>query len=254
MQLTFPVGNRHRDIGTRLSGLIGHAFGDRGLPEGTIDITLHGSAGQSLGAFLANGIRLRLIGEANDYVGKGMNGGEIIVRPAAGAPPGSENVLLGNTVLYGATGGRLFAAGAAGERFAVRNCGGVAVVEGVGDHACEYMTAGTAVVLGATGRNFAAGMSGGLAYVFDPHDAFPRHCNPAMVDLARLSDPTEIERVRRLIDEHWNKTESIRAGAILRRWPETAQQFWRITPQPAAPTPANAPALPSPNTAPKAAP
>lgn len=242
VELMYPIDNTQRDIGTRLSGLIGYTFGDHGLPYGTIDITLRGSAGQSFGAFLANGVRLRLFGEANDYVGKGMNGGEIILRPPEECKlVWCENVLLGNTVMYGATGGRLFAAGMAGERFAVRNCGGVVVVEGVGDHGCEYMTAGKVVVLGRTGRNFAAGMSGGLAYVFDPQNVFSKHCNLAMVSLERLAEPDEIKQVQALIYAHLERTESPRAGEILRHWPETVRQFWRITPRPVPAKPADKP-------------
>jgi glutamate synthase (NADPH/NADH) large chain/glutamate synthase (ferredoxin) len=233
VELAYQVDNTQRDIGTRLSGLIGYTFGDRGLPEGSIDITLHGSAGQSFGAFLANGVRLRLFGEANDYVGKGMNGGEIVIRPPDDCKlVWAENILMGNTVMYGATGGRLFAAGMAGERFAVRNCGGVAVVEGVGDHGCEYMTAGTVVVLGRTGRNFAAGMSGGLAYVFDPKNVFSKCCNPAMVTMERLSDAEESKRLQVLIYAHLKNTESPRAGEILRHWDEMVKQFWRVSPRP----------------------
>ena len=252
VELFYHVDNTQRDIGTRLSGLIGYTLGDRGLPDGAIDITLRGSAGQSFGAFLANGVRLRLFGEANDYVGKGMNGGEIIIRPTEDCRlVWSENVLLGNTVMYGATGGRLFAAGTAGERFAVRNCGGVAVVEGVGDHGCEYMTAGTVVVLGQTGHNFAAGISGGLAYVFDPKNDFPKHCNSAMVSLERLSRPDEIKRVQELIYAHLENTDSPRAGEILRHWPETVRKFWRVAPCPAPAKPADNPVLRLAETRPK---
>jgi glutamate synthase (ferredoxin) len=166
----------------------------------------------------------------------------------------SENVLLGNTVLYGATGGRLFAAGMAGERFAVRNCGGAAVVEGVGDHGCEYMTAGMVIVLGRTGRNFAAGMSGGLAYVFDPKNDFPKHCNSAMVGLGRLSNPDEIKRVQELIYAHLENTESPRAGEILRHWPEAVKHFWRVAPCPAPARSGDKPTLPLMKSQPKAAP
>lgn len=255
VDLFYPVDNTQRDIGTRLSGLIGYTFGDRGLPDGMIDITLHGSAGQSFGAFLANGVRLRLFGEANDYVGKGMNGGEIILRPADDCKLiWSENVLLGNTVMYGATGGRLFAAGMAGERFAVRNCGGVAVVEGVGDHGCEYMTAGTVVVLGRTGRNLAAGMSGGMAYVFDPQNVFHKHSNPAMVSPERLSDLNEIKRLQELIYAHLENTKSPRAGEILRHWPEAVKHFWRVVPHPAPAKPGERPTLPLVKSQPKTAP
>lgn len=232
VKLAYPVDNTQRDVGARLSGLIAHTSDGCGLPEGTIDITLQGSAGQSFGAFLTNGIQLRLVGEANDYVGKGMNGGEIILRPPDDSNlVWAENVLLGNTVMYGATGGRLYAAGLAGERFAVRNCGGIAVVEGVGDHGCEYMTAGTVVVLGRTGRNFAAGMTGGTAYVFDPQNLFSKHCNPTTVAWERLSLPSEIKQVQSLIFAHLKATNSPRADKILRHWPESVLQFWRVAPR-----------------------
>lgn len=245
VKLAYPVNNTQRDVGTRLSGLIAHTSDGCGLPDGTIDITLQGSAGQSLGAFLINGIHLRLLGEANDYVGKGMNGGEIILRPPDGSNlVWAENALLGNTVMYGATGGRLYAAGMAGERFAVRNCGGIAVVEGVGDHGCEYMTAGTVVVLGRTGRNFAAGMTGGMAYVFDPQNVFSNRCNLTTVTLERLSRPYEIKQVQSLIYAHLKATNSPRAGRILRHWPESVPQFWRVAPRPAKSQSTDAPVLP----------
>jgi glutamate synthase (NADPH/NADH) large chain/glutamate synthase (ferredoxin) len=255
VKLAYPVNNTQRDVGTRLSGLIAHTSDGCGLPDGTIDITLQGSAGQSLGAFLINGIHLRLLGEANDYVGKGMSGGEIILRPPDGSNlVWAENVLLGNTVMYGATGGRLYAAGMAGERFAVRNCGGIAVVEGVGDHGCEYMTAGTVVVLGRTGRNFAAGMTGGMAYVFDPQNVFSKRCNPATVTLERLSRPNEISQVQSLIYAHLKATNSPRAGRILRHWPESVPQFWCVAPRPTTSQSADAPVLPLAKCQPKTAP
>ena len=162
-------------------------WGGDGLPDDTIDITLTGSAGQSFGAFLAPGVTLQLIGEANDYLGKGLSGGRIVVQTPPNSPfDPKENVIVGNTLLYGATAGEVFINGLAGERFAVRNSGAVAVVEGVGDHACEYMTAGTVVVIGRTGRNFAAGMSGGVAYVLDQHQLFDTLCNLDMVDLESI--------------------------------------------------------------------
>src|SRR5207244_3306897 len=161
-------------VGARLSGEIARRYGDEGLPEGTVRLRFLGSAGQSFGAFLAPGVHLTLEGECNDYVGKSMHGGEIAVLPPAAATFSAyQNTIVGNTVLYGATGGALFVAGRAGERFAVRNSGAEAVVEGAGDHCCEYMTGGVVVVLGETGRNFAAGMSAGTAYVLDEHDRFP---------------------------------------------------------------------------------
>ena len=161
--------------------------GGNGLPDGTLELTFSGSAGQSFGAFLAHGVTLRLIGDANDYLGKGLSGGRIVVQTPPGSPfDPRENVIVGNTLLYGATGGEVFINGLGGERFAVRNSGAVAVVEGVGDHGCEYMTGGTVVVIGRTGRNFAAGMSGGIAYVLDEHQLFDTLCNLDMVDLESL--------------------------------------------------------------------
>jgi glutamate synthase (ferredoxin) len=234
-RLAYKITNVARNIGTKVSGHIGYTYGDKGLPEGaSLDITLRGSAGQSFGAFLASSVRLRLIGEANDYVGKGMNGGEIIVRPPDEAKfVWADQSIAGNTCLYGATGGRCFAAGRAGERFAVRNSGGTAVVEGVGDHGCEYMTGGTVVVLGETGRNFGAGMSGGRAYVFDPEGRFPARCNPQMVELERLTDDAEAKRVETLVFAHLEATESPRAGEILKHWSQTRGQFWAVVPRPA---------------------
>ncbi len=233
--LSYKINNTHRNIGTRVSGHIGYSFGDKGLPEGSrLDITLRGSAGQSLGCFLAKGVRLVLIGEANDYVGKGMNGGEIVVRPPDGMRyDWGENSLIGNVCLYGATGGRLLAAGRAGERFGVRNSGGIAVVEGVGDHGCEYMTGGTVVVLGDTGRNFAAGMSGGRAYVWDPHNRLPGQYNSGMVELERLVHDQEAKKLEALIYNHLEATESPRASEILKHWGTNRGHFWVVVPRPA---------------------
>jgi glutamate synthase (NADPH/NADH) large chain/glutamate synthase (ferredoxin) len=240
--LNYRINNTHRNIGTRVSGFIGYTCGDKGLAEGAIDITLRGSAGQSFGCFLAAGLKLKLIGEANDYVGKGMNGGEIIVRPPeVCAFNWSENIIVGNVCLYGATGGRAFIAGRAGERFAVRNSGGVAVVEGVGDHGCEYMTGGTVIVLGEVGRNFGAGMSGGHACVYDPANLFPTRFNSTMVGIERLTDIEEIKRVQSLIYRHLELTESPRANEILKNWKETVNQFWRVVPHPAEAKPASKP-------------
>jgi glutamate synthase (ferredoxin) len=180
VRLRYAIANTDRTVGARLSGQLAKRYGNAGLPAGSVVVELEGTAGQSLGAFLCNGIHLHLTGQANDYVGKGLGGGEIVLRPQAKTQyTWHENVILGNTALYGATGGALFAAGRAGERFAVRNSGANAVVEGVGDHGCEYMTGGVVVILGETGRNFGAGMTGGLAYVYDPADVLPRPLQPA---------------------------------------------------------------------------
>ncbi|HEU4583084.1 MAG TPA: glutamate synthase large subunit [Polyangiaceae bacterium] len=215
LQLSYPVRNRNRSVGGMLSSRIARQHGPAGLPAGTLRISLHGSAGQSFGAWLAAGVELTLWGEANDYVGKGLSGGVIAVRPGEGARfVASDNVIVGNTVLYGATSGRAFFAGLAGERFAVRNSGASAVVEGVGDHGCEYMTGGVVVVLGPTGHNFAAGMSGGVAYVHDPQRALPGLCNFELVELEPL-DEADAERVLELVREHAERTGSERARRLL---------------------------------------
>src|SRR5271163_57022 len=185
VSLSLPIRNVHRTVGAMLSGQIARRHGSAGLPDDTVRIQFHGCAGQSLGAFLANGVTLTLEGEANDYVGKGLSGGRLVVYPPrASGFAAEENILIGNVALYGATSGEAFFNGVAGERFAVRNSGATAVVEGVGDHGCEYMTKGTVLVLGACGRNFAAGMSGGVAYVFDERGDFTeKRCNLDSVDL-----------------------------------------------------------------------
>jgi len=231
----YKITNVNRDIGTHLSGQIAYQRGNHGLPPGTIDLTFTGSAGQSFGAFLVSGLRLTLSGEANDYVGKGMAGGEVIIRPKfIETFAWHENVLLGNTCLYGATGGALFAAGQAGERFAVRNSGATAVVEGVGDHGCEYMTRGTVVILGRTGRNFGAGMSGGLAFVYDERNGFAGRINPQMIGLERLNSEDEVASLRRLIAVHAHLTGSPHAQAILDSWETAVAKFWKVVPH--APT------------------
>jgi glutamate synthase (ferredoxin) len=231
IELSYNITNVDRTVGATLTGDLTVRYGHLGMPDGSINLNFTGSAGQSFGAFLNAGMRLRLSGQANDYVGKGMGGGEIIVQLPAGARYAShENTIIGNTVLYGATGGVLYAAGRAGERFAVRNSGGVAVVEGVGDHACEYMTGGLVMVLGATGRNFAAGMSGGLAYVFDETGEFTHRYNGEMVELSRL-EAADFENVRALLVRHHELTGSLRASDILNRWDSTRGLFWRVQPK-----------------------
>ena len=197
-----------------------------------INITFHGSAGQSFGAFNIAGINLTLIGEANDYVGKGMGGGQLVVRPPLKSSlVASENVIMGNTVLYGATGGSLHVAGQAGERFAVRNSGATAVVEGVGDHGCEYMTSGLVVVLGRTGYNFGAGMSGGLAFVLDEGHHLPQRINPDMVQLVRLASEADVELLRYLISRHVRLTGSVHGQAVLDDWPTRLGFFWKVAPR-----------------------
>jgi glutamate synthase domain-containing protein 2/glutamate synthase domain-containing protein 1/glutamate synthase domain-containing protein 3 len=244
MRLKYKVRNTFRSIGTQLSGEIAYRYGDEGLPDGTLELNLSGSAGQSLGAFLVKGVRINLVGESNDYVGKGMSGGEIALLP----PPIArfnpmDNAICGNTVLYGATGGALYIRGRAGERFAVRNSGATAVVEGIGDHGCEYMTNGQVVVLGATGKNFAAGMSGGLAYVLDENNVFEARCNRAMVTLQRLGAPEEIKTVRGLVYRHLELTDSARAKEILDDWARFEPLFWKVVPLP--PVPPTAPLAPA---------
>ncbi|MDF3057322.1 MAG: glutamate synthase large subunit [Rariglobus sp.] len=229
----YKVTNVNRDVGTQLSGQIAYQHGNEGLPAGTIDLTFTGSAGQSFGAFLVNGLRLTLIGEANDYVGKGINGGEIIVRPKPSETfHWNAQSILGNTCLYGATGGTLFAAGRAGERFAVRNSGATAVVEGVGDHGCEYMTGGLVVILGSTGTNFGAGMSGGLAFVYDAKETFAESINPAMIGLERLNAQEEIDSLKKLIQTHFKITASPHAQSLVENWEKAVSKFWKVVPHP----------------------
>ncbi|WP_425553590.1 glutamate synthase large subunit [Dactylosporangium salmoneum] len=226
IKLEAPVRNEHRSVGAMLGGEVARRAGGAGLPENTVDITLRGTAGQSFGAFVPRGITLRLYGDANDYVGKGLSGGRLVVRPDEAAPFVAENQIIGgNTVLYGATGGRLFMRGRAGERFAVRNSGAVAVVEGVGDHGCEYMTGGTVVVLGPTGRNFAAGMSGGVAYVWRLDREL---VNAELVDLRPVRDPAVL---RAHIEEHLAETGSAVAARLLADWNATLAEFTEVMPR-----------------------
>ena len=228
----YPITNKHRTVGARISGKIVKLYGDHGLPRGTLELHFRGSAGQSFGAFLARGLRLYLRGEANDYVGKGMGGGMIAVSPAENAGYiGKDAVLVGNTVLYGATGGTLWVAGRAGERFAVRNSGARSVVEGVGDHGCEYMTGGTVVVLGPTGRNFAAGMSGGTAYVWDEHGEFEARVNHAMVDLEPVEDMRDRVLLQDMMKTHQERTGSPHAAELRRRWDVVLPQFVKVVPR-----------------------
>jgi len=233
VSLQYPVRNHQRAIGTRLSHTIASRYGDRGLPkEAFIELQLTGSAGQSFGAFLIGGVRLFLTGDANDYVGKGMHGGEIVVRPNPRVQaPAEELVLVGNTVLYGATGGTLYVNGQAGERFCVRNSGGRTVVEGVGDHGCEYMTNGLVVILGSTGRNFGAGMTGGLAFVLDPEDQLPERYNPTLVELCRVEDQEDQNLLKSMILRHVELTASPKAKEILAHWEKHLSSFWKVQPK-----------------------
>lgn len=232
VQCTYEIHNTDRTVGATLAGEIARRYGDQGLPEGKIRFEFHGCAGQSFGAFNIQGMHLTLIGDANDYVGKGMGGGEIVVRPPAEACfSWSENVIMGNTVLYGATGGRLFAAGRAGERFAVRNSGAQAVIEGTGDHCCEYMTGGVVVVLGPTGRNFGAGMTGGVAYVLDEERVFELHYNPQLVRLDPVQRVEDVATLKNLIAQHVERTGSPKAQTILDDWEAYQPLFWRVMPK-----------------------
>jgi glutamate synthase domain-containing protein 2/glutamate synthase domain-containing protein 1/glutamate synthase domain-containing protein 3 len=231
VRLEMPIHNVNRSVGTILSNRIVRRYGAEGLPDGAIELAFHGSAGQSFGAFLVRGVTMRLTGDANDYVGKGLSGGRIVVQ----TPPGSafapeENIIVGNTLLYGATSGEMFVNGMAGERFAVRNSGVIAVVEGVGDHGCEYMTGGRVIVLGQTGRNFAAGMSGGIAYVLDEQQLFDTLCNLEMVDLEPLADRADIRFVRDRIARHYRWTGSALAKRILDNWRDALGKFVKVMP------------------------
>jgi glutamate synthase (ferredoxin) len=232
VELNLPINTTDRTVGATMSGAIARACGDRGLPDEMIKITFQGAAGQSFGAFNVPGVHLTLIGEANDYVAKGMRGGQIVIYPPAGSRRvASDHVIIGNTVLYGATGGSLFAAGQAGERFAVRNSGASAVVEAVGDHGCEYMTGGVVVVLGRTGYNFGAGMSGGLAFVYDEAGYFTQRINPDMVQIARVTSRADVELLRLLIMRHIRLTNSQHAQAILENWSTRLGWFWKVAPK-----------------------
>ncbi len=231
VDLKLSVRNIHRTIGTMLAGEVTRRHGPLGLPEGTIKVHFDGTAGQSFGCFMVNGMDFVLSGDANDYVGKSMSGGKLSIHPPLGSTyAADESTLVGNTVLYGATAGRAFFSGVAGERFCVRNSGATAVVEGVGDHGCEYMTGGVVVILGKTGRNFAAGMSGGLAYVFDEHNHFPSRCNTEMVTLERLSEHEEIAKLKSLIEEHQQNTGSKKAARLLADWNATVASIVKVFP------------------------
>jgi glutamate synthase domain-containing protein 3 len=231
VEIDLPIRNVHRAVGARLSSEIVRRHGAGGLPDGSIHVRLRGSAGQSFGAFLAPGVTLRVEGDANDYLGKGLSGGRVVVVPPAEATFVPErNVIVGNVALYGATGGELYVRGTAGERFAVRNSGAVAVVEGVGDHGCEYMTGGAVAVLGRTGYNFAAGMSGGVAYVYDESDLFDTRCNLDMVDLESVWTDDDKDRLMALLGEHLRRTGSARAERVLADWDTCLPLFVKVMP------------------------
>ncbi len=235
VERVYRIRNSHRAVGAKVAGEIARRYGANGLPEGSVDCTFQGSAGQSFGAFCTHGMRWRLIGQANDYVGKGMSGGEIMIRPPDNARfAWHENVIAGNTILYGATSGALYIAGRVGERFAVRNSGARAVVEGVGVHGCEYMTGGIVAILGPVGRTFAAGMSAGIAFVFDPSTDFESKVNRELVGIQRVQDDDDAEILRELVQEHVDFTSSPRGNELLRHWSDYLRHFWRVTPHPYA--------------------
>ncbi|HEX6957757.1 MAG TPA: glutamate synthase large subunit, partial [Ferrovibrio sp.] len=234
MQLAYNIRNTHRAIGTRLSSHLVRKFGMTGLKPGHITVRLTGSAGQSLGAFAVQGLKLEVFGDANDYVGKGLSGGMIVVRPSPSSPlvgRTNENTIVGNTVLYGATGGKLFAAGQAGERFAVRNSGATAVVEGCGSNGCEYMTGGRVAILGKVGDNFAAGMTGGMAFVYDPDETLPIAINDEGVVYQRLASSYWEGVLRGMIEEHIRETQSVHAGNLFADWDTARAHFWQICPK-----------------------
>jgi glutamate synthase (NADPH/NADH) large chain len=231
VEAVVPIRNVNRVVGTITGSEVTRRWGPGGLPDDTIRLTFQGSAGQSFGAFVPPGMTLLLEGDANDYIGKGLSGGRIVVRPPAGATfVAEENVIIGNVAFYGATAGEAFIRGVAGERFCVRNSGATAVVEGVGDHGCEYMTGGTVVVLGKTGRNFAAGMSGGMAYVLDEEGGLEKVLNREMVDSEKLSNPAEIAALRALVERHVELTGSALGQRLIDSWSEAVTRFVRVVP------------------------
>jgi glutamate synthase (ferredoxin) len=232
VDVEMPIGNLNRVVGTVLGSEVTRKYGLEGLPDDTITLRFNGSAGQSFGAFMPHGMTLSLVGDANDYVGKGLSGGKIVIA----SPPEStfapeDNIIIGNVAFYGATAGEAYISGMAGERFCVRNSGVRAVIEAVGDHGCEYMTGGQVVVLGKTGRNFAAGMSGGIAYVFDEDGSFPGHCNKEMVDLDALDDVEEILELRATVQRHADLTNSKLAQRILENWEASVAKFVKVFPK-----------------------
>jgi glutamate synthase (NADPH/NADH) large chain len=232
MQLTYTVRNTHRAVGTRFSAMVTEKFGMSTLQDGHVHVRLRGTAGQSLGAFLCKGITLEVFGDANDYVGKGLSGGIIALRPMVSSPLASQdNTIIGNTVLYGATAGKLFAAGQAGERFAVRNSGAQVVIEGCGANGCEYMTGGTAVILGPVGANFGAGMTGGMAFIYDESRSFAARANPESIVWQRLASAHWEDVLKALIEEHAGRTDSSWAKSILHGWERNREHFWQVCPK-----------------------
>jgi glutamate synthase domain-containing protein 3 len=230
LALAMPIRNIHRTVGTRISGMVAKKHGAKGLPDDTLSFKFIGTAGQSFGAFLSSGMTLTLEGDANDYVGKGMAGGRIIIYPNRKSVfKAEDNIIAGNVLLYGATGGQIYIRGKAGERFAVRNSGCEAVVEGVGDHGCEYMTRGRVAVLGKTGRNFAAGMSGGCAYVYNVDGKFEERCNMDIVAFEAL-EADDIDWLKTHLARHVEFTQSAVAAEILAHWDTAVKKFIKVMP------------------------
>jgi glutamate synthase (ferredoxin) len=230
--VTLPIRNSNRVVGTILGWEVTKRYGAKGLPADTIKLKFVGSAGQSFGAFLPPGISMTIEGDSNDHLGKGLSGGKIVVLPPQGAAfKPEENIIIGNVGFYGATSGEAYIRGMAGERFCVRNSGVSAVVEGVGDHGCEYMTGGRVVILGATGRNFAAGMSGGIAYVYDTDGNFPSRCNAEMVDLEDIADPEDMVQLKTMIEQHVLVTGSTVGRRILSGWAGALRRFVKVMPR-----------------------
>ena len=231
MNLDFAIRNTNRAVGAMLSGIIAEKYGEEGLPNDTINVRFKGSAGQSFGAFLVHGVNFKLEGETNDYFAKGLSGGRIsILPPIRSNFNAEENIIAGNTGLYGATTGELYVNGKVGERFAVRNSGAIAVVEGAGDHCCEYMTGGRVVVLGKTGRNFAAGMSGGVAYVWDKDHDFDYYCNMGMVEINLVEETTYRKELHELVRQHYLYTGSKLARTMLDDWNRYIEDFIQVVP------------------------
>jgi glutamate synthase (ferredoxin) len=230
--LDLKINNENRAVGAILSNEISKIYGAQGLPENTLKINFKGSAGQSFGAFATKGLTLNVIGNTNDYLGKGLSGAKITVRiPDESTIVPEDNIIIGNVALYGATSGEVYINGKAGERFCVRNSGATAVVEGIGDHGCEYMTGGVAVVLGEVGRNFGAGMSGGVAYVYDPNKTFKNKCNKEGLNLDPLQEDVHFLQLRTLIENHYNTTLSPLAQRILEQWEIAVKDFVRVMPE-----------------------
>ena len=233
VNLDYSIKNTDRAVGTMLSGQIAKRYGEAGLPEDTINIKFKGSAGQSFGAFLVHGVSLKLEGECNDYFGKGLSGGRISIFPPLRRGEdfaAEDNIIAGNTGLYGATTGELYVNGKVGERFGVRNSGATAVIEGAGDHCCEYMTAGRVVVLGEVGRNFAAGMSGGVAYVWDKNHNFDYFCNMDMVEINLVEESAYRKELMELVRKHYLYTGSALAGRMLDNWNQYVGEFVQVVP------------------------